>query len=249
MLGQNTFTAIHLNDGEEIRNKKAKTIDETNTFYSFGNKSIKINNKKFNKNNSILVEERFENDKLIARLTFEYDSINNIETSRIFERWHEKLGYSKETAKYFYDKNNFLVSVIEYSSKGIKFRETKIENDSIGNPVYLIVLDANEKTYGYEKSTYNYIKNERVETFFDANDKIIQSDTIPIYFNYKYPTAIYNELGDCMKTRDSETEYEYKYDNFGNWLTMKIFDVRINKKGKFKRKIRTVFRRKIIYWE
>ncbi len=253
--GQNIYSAIHLNDKEKVNIEIAEKIIETNTFYNQSGKQVKKNIKYLNANNQCLREDRFEDEELIARLTYSYDSITNLVTSRTFERWNKIIGYTKEKANYIYNYQNHLVRIEDVNANNFKFRETKIIPNKKGHPISMKVFNGNEEQFsGEEQAEYIYNQNQYISIKLDLERMELSRDTAILDFNENHkfndPRWEYNETGDLIKSIRNSTEYfiyEYKYDNFGNWKSQKIYKVKLNKRGKWKKKLDRKFQRKIEY--
>lgn len=253
--GQNIYSAIHLNDKERVNNEIAEKIIEINTFYNQSGKEVKKNIKYLNANNQCLREDRFKDEELVARLTYSYDSITNLETSRTFERWNKIMGYSKEKANYIYNDQNHLVRIEDVNANNFKFRETKIIPNEKGHPISMKVYNGNGEQFpGEEQAEYLYNQNKYISIQFDLEGNELSRDTAIIDFNENHkfndPKNEYNDKGDLIKSIRNSTEYfiyEYKCDKTGNWKSQKIHKVTLTKKGKWKKKLNRKFLRKIEY--
>jgi hypothetical protein len=176
---------------------------------------------------------------LEARLTYTYDTSGLHSLAREFERW-TKLGYSSETAFYEYDSNWYLMKVTDKTDNGMTIQETILTNNEMGNPTKLELFDGNRNTYGIELATYDYAANKAYTEVRDNRGNSLSRDTITINFEIKVESGNkYNVNGDVVES--SKYFYEYEYDDFGNWTTMKIFRNVHGKKQKdrvFKRKLK-----------
>lgn len=255
--GQNIYSAIHLNDRENINNERVEKIIETNIFYNQSGKEVNKNIKYLNVNNRCVREDRFKNEELIARLFFEYDSISNLEISRTLERWNKIMGYSKEKAKYIYNKQNHLVKIEDVNGNNVMFRETRIIPNEKGHPTSMKVFNGKgEQFLGEEKAEYIYTQNKYISINYDLQGNEITRDTAIIDFreNYKFEDSKrgYNDKGDLIKSTRSTKEYfeyEYKYDERGNWKSQKAYKVKLNRREKGRRKLVRKYERRIDYKE
>jgi hypothetical protein len=238
---QNIYSALEHNRDEEIRDRVPTEIIEENVFFNSSGKEIKKNKKKLNLKKKVLTEERLGPDgKLEARLTYTYDSSGLHSLTRKFERW-TNFGYRSETAFYEYDNNWYLVKVTDKTDKGKTIQETILINNEKGNPIRLELFDGNGNAYGIELATYDYPANKAFTEVQDRQGNSLSRDTLTIKHEIRLDTNNkYNDKGDLIES--SKYFYEYEYDDFGNWTTMKIFK---NVKGK--KKNDRVFKRKFKY--
>jgi hypothetical protein len=255
---QNIFTALQLNQEREYKTIRPKKIVETNTFYNSTGIQVDKNIEVFDEAGMLLTEERYDdNGNLNARLTYTNDTVNRIKLTRIFERWTH-LGYSKETAFYTYDANNFLIGITDKDASGNIISQANLVCDNKGHPLELSLFDGSGNSFAKEIATYYYDKN-KVATAVVANDgRVLSHDTLTISFinASKYPVdkKTYNINGDLISgTRKNldgtETifEEEYAYDNFGNCTENKIYKVTVKRNGKRIRKIDKIFRKEYSY--
>lgn len=240
-FSQNIYSALQHNRDEAIKGKVPVEIIEENIFYNSSGKEIRKNKKRLNSKRKVLLEERFSPaGKLEARLTYAYNSSGLRSLTRKFERW-TNFGYSSETAFYEYDSNWYLVRVIDKAAGGSTIQETVLTNDVKGNPIELALFDGNGNIYGIELATYDYDANKAYTEVRDSKDRSLSHDTLTIKSQMSSnPTFKYNDNGDVIES--PKYFYEYEYDEFGNWTTMKIF-----KNVSDKKKIDRVFKRRFKY--
>jgi len=238
---QNIYSALQHNRDEAIKEKVPTEVIEENIFYNSSGKEVKKNKKKLNSRKKVLTEERYSQDgKLEARLTYTYDSSGLHSLTRKFERW-TNFGYTSETAFYEYDSNWYLIKVIDKTDKGKIIQETVLTNNDKGNPTRLELFDGNGNIYGTELATYDYSLNKAYTQVQDSRGNPLSRDTLTIKFEIREEgSSKYNDKGDVVES--SKYFYEYEYDEFGNWTTMKILK---NVKGK--KKNDRVFKRKLKY--
>ena len=238
---QNIYSALQHNRDEAIKGKVPTEIVEENIFYNSSGKEIKKNKKRLNSKKKVLLEERYnEAGKLEERLTYTYDSSGLHSLTRKFERW-TNLGYSSETAFYDYDSNWYLIRVTDKTDKGSVIQETVLRNNEKGNPTKLELFDGNGNIYGHELATYDYEANKAYTEVQDSRGNSLSRDTLTIKFEIRSnTTSKYNDNGDVIES--TKHFYEYEYDEFGNWTTMKIF-----KNVRSKKKNDRVFKRRFKY--
>lgn len=257
LLSQNIFSAIRLNEAEHI--DYGQVISYKQTQWSYGSWGLIISNseKILNETNHLLTETRYEDGVLKAKLEFFYDEKTGLQTKRIMERWHPLIGSQKETAYYFYDDKGYHIGVAENDAKGNLFQKTVIIPNEDGLPGELRVYDGNGNIYGwYEKATYLKEANKYISTVFDAKGNIITQDTAKLSYakNAKNFSAlsVLDEHGNCLRYDVSSKRYElsvYTYDERGNWVFRKTYQVDINKNGKHKKTLEQKYKRKLVYRE
>jgi YD repeat-containing protein len=224
---------------EDFRNKIPTEVIEENISCYTGSKEVNKNKKRLNSNNRVLWEERYGPDgKVSARLTYTYDTSGVHSLSRKFEQW-QKFGYTSETAYYEYDNQMNLIKITDKNQTGAPFQETRLTNNEKGHPVRLHLTDGNGNTYGFETATYDYALNKAYTVVQDSRGKILSRDTLTIDLRIRRTDETYNEVGDVVQTPDHF--YQYEYDQFGNWITMTVFELVKGKKKKdrvYKRKLK-----------
>lgn len=244
LVGQNIYTALHINRPESFRTNKAiNEVQEENLFINSSGQEIKKAKKILNKNYLVQTEERFDDQgKLTDRLKRTFDSLGQKTVSRQFERWNI-LGYSLETAFYEYDVTGHLTKMTDKNSMGQIIQQAIVTNNNQGHPIKLELYDGNGNLYGTEVATYNYLTNRVLTEVKDKNGKTLSSDSITIDFNKSkdFPRQgdIFNEYGDLVSSQ--KYVYERKYDEYGNWTVETIYKMVNGKKRKdrvFKRKIK-----------
>ena len=255
---QNIFSALHLNEDREYKTAKPKKIVETNTFFNSRGKQVDRNIKTFDAAGMLLTEERYdESGKLKAKLVYTNDTANKLKLTRTIERW-TNIGYSKYTAYYTYDVNNFLVGTTDKDATGNVITETKLICNERGHPVELLIFDGKGNSFGKEVATYFYDKN-RVATAVISNDgRILSSDTIKISFkevgSFASDKEVYNLNGDLViwsrrNLDNTETIFEgvYSYDEFGNCTESRIYEITVKANGKRKKERDRIFKREYSY--
>jgi len=259
-ISQSIYTALQLNQEREYKTKKPKKIVETNTFYNTNGTQIDKNIKTFDEAGMLLTEERYdESGERTARLMYTNDTVNRLKLSRSFERW-STFGYSKETAYYRYDTNNFLVSMTDKNANDQVTFVSKVLCNTKGDPIELLLFDRNGNPYGKEIAIYYYDKN-LVNTSVISNDgKTLSNSTNKINYDraHLFPkdSEVYNDSGDLIivKGIDSNgivtgkiSEEEYIYDVYDNCIENKIYKVTVRKNGKENRNIDRIFKKKYTY--
>ncbi|MEZ2334944.1 hypothetical protein AB6735_04890 [Mucilaginibacter sp. RCC_168] len=252
---QNLYSALHMNDSREYKFGRPKRIIEENTFYS-SHTEIAKNIKVFDAAGMLLTEERYTQDGILtAKLTYINDTTRHLKLSRIFERWL-KYGRSKEIAVSHYDEHGFLIGSIDSTANGKIIDVVKIVNNSKGDPIELVLFDANNNPFGKETAEYNYDKNTVVASVFKNDGTKLSSDTAKIRFDAasSYDKSNYNQYNDVVGYSTTNLngsvnlyECEYKYDKTGNWTEQKIYKTTLKPNGKKERQLDRFFKREITY--
>ena len=259
-ISQSIYTAIQLNQEREYKTKKPKKIVETNTFYNTNGVQTNKNIKTFDEAGMLLTEERYdENGERTARLIYSNDTVNRLTLSRSFERW-SKFGYSKETAYYEYDTNNFLVSMTDKNANDQITFVSKVLCNAKGDPIELLLFDGNGNPYGKEIATYYYDKNLVTTSVISNIGQTLSNSTRKINYEkaYLFPSnsEVYNDKGDLIIVRginsngdaiEKISEEEYVYDGYGNCTENKSYKVTVKKNGKEIRKIERIFKKQYTY--
>lgn len=259
-ISQSIYTAIQLNQEREYKTKKPKKIVEKNIFYNRNGIQTDKNIKTFDKSGMLLTEERYnESGELTARLIYTNDTVNKLILSRIFESWNT-IGYSKETAYYAYDKNNFLVSMTDKNANDQITFVSKVLCNAKGDPIELLLFDGNGNPYGKEVATYYYDRNLVITSVISNDGKTLSNSTRKINYEnaHLYPnnSEVYNDNGDLIIVREIDSngvatekvsEEEYVYDDYGNCTENKIYKVTVKKNGKEIRKIDRIFKKEYTY--
>lgn len=255
---QNICTALHLNLDREYKTRKPKKIIETNTFYNTSGTQIDKNIKTFDEAGMLLIEERYnESGTLKARLTYTNDTTNRLKLTRTFENWNQ-FGFSKETAFYNYDTNNFLTSIIDKDANGNILRQSLHLCNDKGYPIQLSLFDGNGNSFGKEIAIYFYDNNKVVTSVVSNDGRTLSTDTIKYNFNKNNLSPKnkenHNVNGDLVnwtsrnfKGEETIYEEEYSYDSFGNCIENRIYKVTIKRNGNKKRKRDRIFKKDFTY--
>jgi len=255
---QNIYSALQLNENRDYRTFRPKKIVETNTFYNSSGKQVDKNVKTFDEAGMLLTEEQYdESGKLEARLTYTNDTTKRLKLRRVFERWTQ-FGYSKATAFYTYNSNNYLVGTTDKDANENIIQQTNLTVNDKGHPSELVLLDGDGNTFGKETASYLYDKNTVVTSVVSTDGRILSTDTIKISFlkAYMFPAAseAYNSNGDITNSTRrnlngtvTEFEQEYSYDSYGNCTENTIYKVVVKGNGKRKKELDRVFKKQYTY--
>jgi len=240
---QNIYSALQHDRPIDLReNSNVSQINSTNKFYNSTGIEIHKEVSIINEKRRLVSELRYdETGKLIAKLSFKYDSTQTKSISSKFERWNKFTGYTSETSTYDYDEKGFLIKVSDRNKNNVLIRETFLTNNENGHPIELKLKEIDFNFSGKEIAEYDYINNSADTKVVDENGKVISTNKSKIDFSInKYPNSEYNELRDLVKS--DNYEHEYKYDKHSNWTKQTIYKI-VNGKRKKNR----VFKRKIKY--
>ncbi|MDH5380823.1 MAG: hypothetical protein OEW75_08225 [Cyclobacteriaceae bacterium] len=241
-LGQNIYSALRHDSGLDLRDEpRVIKIVQKTIFINDESTTTKKDLILVNSKHKTLTEERYnENGKLKKKLTFEFDSTGLNSLWRKVERWHQIMGYSSETAYYFYDTNGFFIRIQDKNQNGIIFRETQITNNKNGDPIELIVKEGDGVQFGKEIAEYDYPNNTVITRVIDNDGNVISESSGTKDLSIKSETNKYNQYGDLVKS--SNYEYEYKYDKYSNWVKRIIYKIEGDKKNNYQ-----IITRKIKY--
>lgn len=237
--GQSIYSALHHDEKLKLNgDKKVKKIVKLTTFFNKSGKEIEKSTIILNDNNLVIQEDRFnERYQRKTRFTITYDSTQAHSIKRKVEMTQPYIRNSTTTF-YEYDKNMFLVKVID-KRYNKTFRVTSIKNNSKGHPVELKVVE-NGASFGKEVAEYDYAKNSMTRTVFNPSGEIVSSKTGKIDFSIVDDNGSRNEYGDVVQSK--LFKFEYKYDKYGNWKRKKRFML---KNGKWVEN--ALFKRTITY--
>lgn len=238
---QSIASALSHDRNYDIREKPiVSKITSYTTYFRKNETEKKSTISVFNDQNKLSSELRYdEQGKLIARLTFKYDSILTRSISSKFETWNRVFGYSQEITDYIYDENNFLIKIINKNSNNQVFRTTTLENNERGNPEKLILKSKKSDFIGIETAIYDYKKNVVEISVLDNYGNPVSTNEMRINFSErKFDDLIYNEYGDLIKSENKE--YAYKYDKNNNWIKKTNYEYNNGKKQKYQSIIRKI---------
>lgn len=218
--------------------KPVSEVTEHLTFYNTSGVKKEKQVTTYNKMNRALVELRYNSDNILKqRLTRLYDESNVRSTFRRFENFHPIIGRTVEDVHYQYDQNGFLISIVEKDEKGNIVRQSALKNDSIGNPVELIIL-IGDKIQSKETAEYFYDENSVVIHYYNRYNDLVNSVRSKIKATIPDSDQVLNEYGDIISS--PTFEQEIKYDKFGNWIKKTYFEIENGKRLKKSEYARTI---------
>ncbi len=249
---QNLSKALHLNQQEHFRGALPVTeIKETHQ--NLQSKKQTRTHARYDAEQKIILKAVYENDQLRAKDTITYQNAVGGKKATIFETWAADGTYNRRTENYIYDTRGFLVRIREFSKDGYLRFETRIKNVGRGQPYVIDKFDDDDNITGStEEAEYLPDQNRYVIKKINMLGKESSRDTFVLdpqqaaAFPAKGET--YNEKGDLIKiaTAKENSSYEFRYDEQGNWIEKKRFQVEVEK-GKEKRVLLEKWERKISY--
>ena len=136
---QNIYSALHHNDGYDIKKEyPVKEITTKTIFYNANGNEVGKDVVAFNDQQNVTVEIRYnENGRMTTRLTWMYDATGIKSIARKLESWSYTVGNNSTTAFYGYDENGYLIKVTDKDKFGKIVRYSVITNDEKGYPIEL----------------------------------------------------------------------------------------------------------------
>lgn len=247
---QNLSRALYLNypvvfRGEKIVLEVAETHQSTLDKTASKSKALQ----RFDAMQKLILQETFEGDKRLSKDTITYYSPGGVKKASILETWDANGGYQRRTENYIYDTRGFLVRIREFSEKGYLRYETRIKNQGRGLPYLIDKFDSGDNPQGSsEEAEYLPEINRYIVKKTNAMGKESSRDTFVLdplkVSEIPAPGEKYNEQGELIK--DTHHAYEYRYDEQGNWIEKKCFEVKMTN-GKEKRALLEKWERKYLY--
>ncbi|WP_332736211.1 hypothetical protein [Flavihumibacter sp.] len=252
--------ALHLNEELDYKTRKPTRIIERNTSFDLNDKESNDKTIKHFDGAGLLLSYEFygNNDSLFARVTYVNDTVNRTKLSRVLEVW-ARNGLHRETSIYTYSASNILEGTTDLDDKGNIIRRTKIICNDKGHPTQLSLLDGNGKLFNKERATYFYNTNKVLKTAETSDGIVLSSEDsskISLKYQSNFPNKyeVFNRNGDLVRwkgknfiDKDIDYEREYVYDEYGNWIESKIFQLTRGTDGKPIRKIRQKVMREFNY--
>lgn len=249
---QNLSKALHLNQQEDFRGALPVT-EVQETYQNLQSKKQTRIHSLYDAEQKIILKAVYENDLLRSKDTITYQSTVGVKKATIFETWAEDGTYNRRTENYIYDTRGFLVRIREFSKDGYLRFETRIKNVGRGQPYVIDKFDDDDNITGTtEEAEYLPEQNRYVIKKMNILGKESSRDTFVLDPQQRaaYPAKgeTYNEKGDLIKiaTAKENSSYEYRYDEQGNWIEKKRFQVE-EEKGKEKKVLMEKWERKISY--
>lgn len=249
---QNLSKALHLNEQEHFRGALLVT-EVQETYHELPTKKQTRTHSLYDAEQKLILQTVYENDQLRSKDTITYQSTVGVKKATIFETWAADGTYNRCTENYIYDTRGFLVRIREFSKDGYLRFETRIKNVGRGQPFVIDKFDDDDNITGItEEAEYLPERNRYVIKKMNILGKESSRDTLVLDPQQRaaFPAQgeTYNEKGDLIKiaTAVENSSYEYRYDEQGNWIEKKRFQVEVEK-GKEKRVLLEKWERKINY--
>ena len=255
---QSLYSVLHLNENNAYKFGRPTTIIEEYTWYGSGSNKFIKTVKLFDNAGMLVNDERFDKDgKSTASFSYTNDTARRLRLSKVPEQ-SLVTGFLKETTTYMYNKNGFLVRYVQDNEKNVVTWVATIIPDDRGNPIEFTLYDGHGNVFGKEKAEYDYSTNTATNTVYTREGARL--GTSVMFFKAQQPTKAqmdninFNSHGDplfsVLKNSDGTTvrfEYEYKYDNLGNWIEARTYRVTTKSSGKLKRELSRESKRTITY--
>lgn len=192
--------------------------------------------------NSIIRMKLFKNSELISTREFYIDSLNRVLKNTVRFK-HKTLGWITSKYETIYTDNTKDLKIL-YPNGSLDYTMRVIFNRK-NDPVEIRTLNTQNKLISLSTANYDYDNNKFVYKVYGQDGSIVLNNTE--FFKKEYEIKR-NEFGDLIEfywpTSNSNVKYfiEYKYDDNGNWISIK--KTRLDGK---KKKITEIKKRKIKY--
>ncbi|WP_373553279.1 hypothetical protein [Haliscomenobacter sp.] len=249
---QNLSKALHLNNQEHFRGT-LPVLEIQETHHDLPTKKQTSTHSLYDAEQKLILLAVYENDQLRSKDTITYQNTVGVKKATIFETWAADGTYNRRTENYIYDTRGFLVRIREFSKDGYLRFETRIKNVGRGQPYVIDKFDDDDNMTGStEETEYLPERNRYVIKKMNILGKESSRDTFVLDLQQAaaFPAKgeTYNEKGDLIKiaTAKENSSYEFRYDEQGNWIEKKRFQVEVEK-DKEKRVLLEKWERKISY--
>jgi hypothetical protein len=254
LSSQTIFSVIHLNDKQDIQNRYASIIEWKCIEFTEKGRNRSNGTMFLNHNNMVKIEKEndLHSDSWQNAVITNFNSKTGLVESRIYNK-PDGDGF-RELFKY--DTNKFVTEILHLDKYLHVLQHTSIINNENGFPVELVTYNQDRTLAGdIEKAEYLYKENKYISKIYSSDGVLLSSSNEILNFNtnfkFKNPDLEYNESGDLIKSCISDNGYnlyKYKYDKFSNWIKYRVYAVTFSN-GKQKKKLITIYTRKIVYWE
>lgn len=161
---------------------------------------------------------------------------------------------------YTYNEGASPVKIEYFNKNGVLISEATLKNNADGLPIELHNFEPIGTLIGSESANYILNENKAIVSIKSPEGENLFTDTVSINFKnaskFNNPNFKFNEFGDLVFSTTKWfngsvhfNEYEYKYDEIGNWIDKKCYEVAFNTAGKKKRQLKSHFSRQFIYWK
>lgn len=229
---ENTDSIVqNSNNGKSIEvNRYSDKKQLIESFEIFDNQIQNLSNLKYDS----LGNNYSENEKWVYR----FDENNNLIESTLISNWRPK------TITANYNQNNILkiknvymkgklTNFYEYDSKGkvILSKNICINNSTDKEDTLVTTIEYDTISNSVRTVGYGYLGDldfEKVETFdkFGNTIRLYEMKATSPYEDYDHNKLTFSETGKAYT--ETDTFYEYTFDDFGNWITKKNRDLENN---------------------
>jgi hypothetical protein len=258
--GQSMFSVIHLNEERDVHNGVPKSITTTTIFYNSNGKEKKKELAEYDHFGLPVQTEVFgREENLTSIVYYKYDTVKRVILESRLQEINARFPTGRVVTKYQYDSSRSPILIQYLDASGTVLSKAVLRNHDIGLPAQLDLYGPVNNLIGFETASYIVNENKAIVTVGNREGKLLSSDTVKISFKnaYKFqdPQVKYNNYGDVIYSESKwldgtihYSEYEYVYDDKGNWIDEKAFNVVYKSGDKKKRSLKTHVARKIIYW-
>jgi len=235
---QNIPYALHLNDQESFRGvPRVLAVEEIHSPLKdkTGEKTRTLS--RYDAAQRLISRSVYQDEQLRVKDTITYYGPEGVKKATVFENWGADNVYDRRIENYLYDTRGFLVRIREFDKGGYLRSETRIKNAGRGLPVMLGRYDDNDNVLGGDQEAeYFPEQNRYILKKMNMMGKENARDTLVLDLKQRaaspLKTESYNDKGDLIKLEQSPNLflcYEYRYDEHGNWIEKKCFQVEKDK--------------------
>lgn len=191
---------------------------------------------------SVIHLKRFKDSELESTREFSVDSLNRVLKNTVRFK-HKALGWTTSKYETFYGDNTKDLKMLNQDGS-LDYTMRVIFNES-NNPIEIRTLNTKNQLIALSTAEYDYNNNNFIYKVYREDGSIVLNKTESFKKDYEIKR---NEFGDLTEfywpTSSSGIKYlvEYKYDDQGNWTSIKKIQI----DGK-KKKTTEIIKRKIKY--
>lgn len=252
---QNIPYALHLNDQESFRGvSRVLAVEEIYTPLKdkTGGKIRTLS--RYDAAQRLISRSVYVGEQLRTKDTITYFGPEGAKKATVFESWGPDSTYDRRIENYIYDTRGFLVRIREFNKGGYLRSETRIKNTGRSFPMMLGKYDDNDNVLGGdEEAEYLPEQNRYILKKMTMMGKETARDTLVLDLKQRAISPLkgesYNDKGDLIQLEQAPNQflrYEYRYDEHGNWIEKKGYQVEIDK-GKEKGTWLEKWERKYLY--
>lgn len=258
--GQSIFSVLHLNEERDVTQGTPKSITDSKIFYNSNGNERKKEYTEYDQS-GLPISKVFldENGNITSRVDYKYDTTKRIILESKLTEINVRFPTNRVRTVYQYETSKNPIRIQYLNSQGNVLSEVLLKNDSSGLPIELQLFEPAGNLIGIEIASYIPADNKAIVSIANNKGNILSTDTMKISFKnahkFNDPHIKYNEKGEVTYSESQwpngsihYKEYEYTYDQIGNWTDQKAFEVTYKSNGKKKRDIKYHFKREIIYW-